>query len=135
MKHWPALIADFVPPRASEKPCLANRTMNVIVVSFEDFTLDPASARADAAPAAGFPDSWLDALVGTGAVFSRDYAAPGAVSTVGLHFPSSDHAEQFCLTVREAASLLGTRAHIHKVPLEQAHSTLRGVQRYDDRIL
>jgi len=109
--------------------------MNLIVVSFEDFTLDPAGARADATPAAGFPDSWLDALVGTGAVFKRDYAAPGAVSTVGLHFPSSDHAEQFCLSVREAASLLGTRAHIHRVPIEQAHSTLRVAKGYDLRIV
>jgi hypothetical protein len=109
--------------------------MNLIVVSFEDFTRDPAGARADSTPCAGFPDSWLGALVGTGEVFSRDYAAPGAVSTVGLHFPSSDHAEQFCLCVRKAASLLGTRAHVHKVPIEQAHSTLREVKGYDARFV
>ncbi|WP_321794608.1 hypothetical protein [Caballeronia sp. J97] len=99
--------------------------MNLIVVSFEDCTTDPAGARAASKPARGIPDSWIDALLGAGSVFSRDYAAPDAVSTVGLQFPSSDHAEQFCLSVREAAHLLGTRAHIHKVPEDEAQQTLR----------
>lgn len=109
--------------------------MNLIVVSFEDFTRDPAGARAGAVPSAGFPDSWMDALVGTGSVFSRDYAAPGAVSTIGLHFPSCDHAEQFCLSVRQVANLLGTRAHIHRVPPEQARLALSEVTQHDARFL
>jgi hypothetical protein len=99
--------------------------MNLVVVNFEDFTKSPSGVRADSQPSPGFPDSWIDALVGTGSVFSRDYAAPGAVSTIGLQFPSREHAEQFCLSVREVAHLLGTRAHIHKVPTEQAQLTLR----------
>jgi hypothetical protein len=98
--------------------------MNLIVVSFEDCTRNPAGTRAGSTPARGFPDSWIDALTGTGSVFSRDYAAPDTVSTVGLQFPSSDHAEQFCLSVREVANLLGTRAHIHKVPENDSQRTL-----------
>ncbi|KXU94853.1 hypothetical protein CR51_25955 [Caballeronia megalochromosomata] len=98
--------------------------MKLIIVSFEDFTKDPVGVRADATPSPGFPDSWIDALVGTGSVFSRDYAAPGAVKTIGLHFPTGFHAEQFCLSVRKVANLLGTRAHIHKVPSDQVNHTL-----------
>jgi hypothetical protein len=70
--------------------------MDLIIISFEDIRDDPAGARADAEAAAGFPDSWLDALIGAGSVFSRDYAAPGAVSTVGVRFPSTFHADHFC---------------------------------------
>jgi hypothetical protein len=106
------------------------RAMNLIVVSFEDCTRDPAGARAASTPARGIPDSWIDALIGTGSVFSRDYAAPDTVSTLGLQFPSSDHAEQFCLSVREVANLLGTRAHIHKVPANDARRTLREAARH-----
>ncbi|SAL07111.1 hypothetical protein AWB81_07911 [Caballeronia arationis] len=109
--------------------------MNLIVVSFEDFTSDPAGARAGALPAAGCPDSWLDALIGAGSVFSRYYAAPGAVSTVGVRFPSVFHAEQFCLSVRQVANLLGTRAHVHKVPSEQAPSTLREAAEHSARFV
>ncbi|SAK89196.1 hypothetical protein AWB82_06238 [Caballeronia glebae] len=104
--------------------------MNLIVVSFEDFTKDPGGARADSVPSAGFPDSWIDALVGTGSVFSRDDAAPGTVKTIGLRFPSGDHAEQFCASVRKVANLLGTRAHIHKVPADQVTLTLSEAARH-----
>jgi hypothetical protein len=116
-------------------PRLANRTMNLIVVSFEDFTKDPAGVRANSEPSPGFPDSWIDALVGTGSVFSRDYAAPGAVSTIGLRFPTRDHAEQFCLSVRQIANLLGTRAHIHKVPTDQIQLTLSEAARHVPSLL
>ncbi|CAL8481020.1 protein of unknown function (plasmid) [Caballeronia sp. S22] len=58
--------------------------MDLIIVSFEDIRDDPAGARADAEPAAGFPDSWLDALIGAGSVFSRDYAALCRPSACGF---------------------------------------------------
>ncbi|MDR5826027.1 hypothetical protein QCE64_36760 [Caballeronia sp. LZ043] len=109
--------------------------MNLIVVSFEDFTKNPAGVRADAKPSPGLPDSWIDALLGAGAVFSRAYAAPGAVSTIGLRFPSCYHAEQFCLSVREVANLLGTRAHIHKVPAEHVRNTLEEATRHGESLV
>lgn len=99
--------------------------MNLVIVNFEDLTKDPAGVRANATPTPGLPDVWIDALVGTGSVFSRGYAAPGIVSTISLTFPSSDHAEQFCLSVREVANLFDTRAHIRKISAEPAELTLR----------
>lgn len=104
--------------------------MNLIIVSFEDLRNDPQGVRCDATPSAGLAASWLDALIGVGTVFSRDYAAPDAVSTVGVEFPTSFHADQFCLTVRKVANLLGTRAHVHKVPSSQVQSTLREAARH-----
>ncbi|MFT4506091.1 hypothetical protein [Caballeronia sp. 15711] len=40
-------------------------------ISFHDCTQRPAGVRAGAEPAKGLPDSWLDAVVGVGAVKSR----------------------------------------------------------------
>ncbi len=57
-----------------------------------------------------------------------------AVSVISLTFPSGDHSEQFCLSVREVAHLCGTRAHIRKVPADQAHLTLREAKQHDARI-
>lgn len=119
-----------LPPNAVRPISPYQNKMNLIVVSFEDFTKDPAGVRADSVPSRGFPDSWIDALVGTGSVFSRDEAAPGAVKTIGLQFPSGAHAEQFCLSVRKVANLLGTRAHIHKVPAHQVDLTLSEASRH-----
>ena len=94
--------------------------MNLIVVSFEDCTKNPASVRAASNPCRGLPDSWTNALVETGSLFSRDHAASGAVSTTGLLLPSSDYDKQFCPSVREVTNLLGLTAHIHKFSTERA---------------
>ncbi|WP_050455466.1 hypothetical protein [Candidatus Burkholderia verschuerenii] len=99
--------------------------MNLVIVNFEDLTKDPAGVRANATPSPGLPDDWIDALVGAGSVFSRGYATAGMISTISVTFPSSGHAEQFCVSVRAVAHLCGTRAHTHKVPAEQAELTLR----------
>jgi hypothetical protein len=67
-------------------------------------------------PAKGLPDSWLDAVVGVGAVRSRVYAAPGMLSGTTVAFPSDAHGEQFSITVRQIANLLGTRADVRVMP-------------------
>jgi hypothetical protein len=85
-------------------------------ISFHDCTQRPAGVRAGAKPAKGLPDSWLDAVVGVGAVKSRAYAAPGMLSRTTVAFASHAHGEQFCITVRQISNLLGTRADIHEMP-------------------
>ena len=84
-------------------------------ISFHDCTAHREGARAGAMPAKGLPDSWLDAVVGVGAVRSRVYAAPGMLSGTTVAFPSDAHGEQFSITVRQISNLLGTRADVRVI--------------------